>query len=468
MSGERQPVSYRTGYLLGVALIAALGGLLFGYDLVVIGGAKEFYEQIYGLTSPVVKGWGVSSCIIGCIIGALCVGKPADVLGRKKMMSISALLFFVSAIGSGYAPTFTSFIVYRLVGGIGMGMASTVSPMYIAEISPEAIRGRLVSIQQLNIVIGILLAQLVNYLILQSHPVPEGVSGAALRETWVGQTGWRWMFAAEGLWAALFFIFVFFVPNSPRWLCRVGREEQARRVLEKVGGAQYADTYLADILETVQDHHCTSERAELLKPKMLRILALGIAIAVFSQWCGINVIFNYAHDIFKAAGYDVSGVLFNLLVVGITNLVFTLVAMATVDKLGRKTLMLAGSFTLGIAFILVGLFFHRQSQGLHVLVLVLLSIAFFASTIGPVTWVLISELFPNRIRGLATSLAVLSLWVANFVLTLTFPSLNASFGTANTFWLYAGICLAGGVFIQRYIPETKGKTLEQIERELVG
>jgi len=458
---------YSVGYLLRISSVAALGGLLFGYDLVVIGGAKEFYELVYGLDSPIIKGWGVSSCIVGCIIGAMGVGKPSDVFGRKKMLSISAVLFFISAIGSGYAPTFTQFVIFRLLGGIGMGIASTVSPMYIAEISPEAIRGRLVSIQQLNIVIGILLAQLINYLILRSHPIAEGVSGPALLETWNGQNGWRWMFAAEGIWAFLFFVFIFMVPNSPRWLCRVGRYDDARKVLQKIGGDKYAEIYLEDIKDTLRNSHHIKEFAELLKPKMLKIMIIGVVLAVFSQWCGINVIFNYAHDIFKAAGYDVSGALFNLLVVGITNFTFTIVAMVTVDKLGRKILILLGSVTLGIAFVLVGVCFHIQSQGIHVLVFVLLAIAFFASTIGPVTWVLISELFPNRIRGLATSIAVLCLWIANFVLALTFPSLNTYFGSAQTFWLYAGICFAGSLFIVFWVPETKGKTLEQIERELV-
>ena len=463
-----QAFKYSSGYLVGTTLVAALGGLLFGYDLVVIGGAKEFYELVYGLTTPVIKGWGVSSCIVGCIIGAIGVGKPADVFGRKRMLSISAVLFFVSAIGSGHAPTFTQFVIYRLVGGIGMGIASTISPMYIAEISPESIRGKLVSIQQLNIVIGILLAQLINYLILQSHPISDGVSGQGLLETWNGQTGWRLMFAAEGIWAFLFFVLLFFVPNSPRWLCRIEKDDKAKNVLEKVGGSEYAKFYLADIKDTLKDSHHIKEYAELMKPKMLKILLIGITIAVFSQWCGINVIFNYAHDIFKAAGYDVSGVLFNLLIVGVTNFVFTIVAMATIDKLGRKKLILAGSVTLGIAFVLVGACFYHQSQGIHVLVLVLLAIAFFASTIGPVTWVMISELFPNRIRGIATSIAVLTLWMANFALALTFPSLNTYLGPAKTFWIYAGICFAGSLFIIFYVPETKQKTLEQIERELVG
>ena len=467
MSVHDPTSGYRTGFLLGISMVAGLGGLLFGYDLVVIGGAKEFYELAYGLTGPVVKGWGVSSCIVGCIVGALVVGKPADVFGRKLMLWISAVLFFVSAIGSGWAPDFSLFVVFRLLGGIGMGMASTVSPMYIAEVAPEAIRGRLVSIQQLNIVIGILLAQLVNYLILQSHPIPEGVAGADLLETWNGRVGWRLMFAAEGIWALLFFLLLFLVPNSPRWLCRAGRQDWAEEVLRRIGGPAYARHYLAEINETLKGSGHIREFAELMKPRMLRILLIGIMIAVFSQWCGINVIFNYAHDIFKAAGYNVSGVLFNLLVIGLTNFLFTLVAMATIDKLGRKRLLFLGAVALGVSFAILGGFFHAGTRGVHVLVMVVLSIAFFASSIGPVTWVLLSEMFPNRIRGLATSIAVLAMWIANFILALTFPSLNAGLGPAMTFWIYAGICLAGTVFIAFLVPETKGKTLEQIERELV-
>lgn len=545
----KENYKFNLKYLLGISLVSALGGLLFGYDLVVIGGAKEFYELVYGLTSPEIKGWAVSSCIVGCIIGAMFVGKPADTFGRKKMLSISAVLFFISAIGSGYAPAFTQFVIYRLLGGIGMGVASTVSPMYIAEVSPEKIRGRLVSIQQLNIVIGILLAQFVNYAILQSHPIPDNISddrpivalidkkisdlqadekdatvlltkdlfspkqieliksgqflgsipsdiadSAAinaqlqkdevqisvlniealrkyyddqLNKTWNGQAGWRWMFAAEGIWAFLFFVCLFAVPNSPRWLCRVERDAKARDVLGKIGGDQYAEYYLADIKNTLKGSHHIKEFAELLKPKMMKILIIGMTISIFSQWCGINVIFNYAHDIFKAAGYDVSGVLFNLLIVGITNFLFTIVAMATIDKLGRKVLILLGAITLGISFTALGFCFYTQSQGVHVLALVLLSIAFFASSIGPVTWVLLSEIFPNRIRGLATSIAVLAMWIANFILALTFPILIKYLSMANTFWIYAGVCIAGSLFIYFCVPETKGKTLEQIEREFV-
>jgi len=288
-----------------------------------------------------------------------------------------------------------------------------------------------------------------------------------LSKTWNGQTGWRLMFAAESIWAFLFFVFLFAVPNSPRWLCRVEKYDKARNVLQRIGGDRYAEIYLADIKTTLEGSHHIKEFAELVKPKMRKILIIGIMISIFSQWCGINVIFNYAHDIFKEAGYNVSGVLFNLLIVGITNFLFTLVAMATIDKLGRKKLIFMGAITLGLAYIALGTCFYRQSQGIHVLALVLLSIAFFASSIGPVTWVLLSEIFPNRIRGLATSIAVFAMWIANFVLALTFPSMFTYLGMARTFWIYAGVCIAGSLFIIFCVPETKGKTLEQIEREFV-
>ncbi|ARN57856.1 sugar porter family MFS transporter [Sedimentisphaera salicampi] len=466
--GEEKNSNLSKSYLLGISLAAALGGLLFGYDLVVIGGAKEFYELTFGLSSPVIKGWAVSSCIVGCIVGAFFVGKPADLFGRKMMLSIAAILFLISAVGSGYAPSFLQFIIYRIIGGIGMGMASTISPMYISELSPESIRGRFVSLQQLNIVIGILLAQLVNYLILKSHPIPEDVSGAALLDTWNGQTGWRLMFLAEGFWALLFFFCMLFVPHSPRWLCKVEREEEAGNVLRRIGGEDYSKMYLADIKDSLKGGHHINEFAEILKPKVAKIVVVGIFIAIFSQWCGINVIFNYAHDIFKAAGYNVSGVLFNLLIVGITNFLFTIVAMVSIDKLGRKKLILAGAVTLGVSYTLLGVCFNIGSQGIHVLGLVLLSIAFFASSIGPVTWVLLSEIFPNKIRGLATSIAVFAMWIANFLLALTFPSLISSLDFDKTFWLYASICFLGAVFIKLCVPETKGKTLEQIEREITG
>lgn len=464
---EEKKSKFNIKYLLGISMVSALGGLLFGYDLVVIGGAKEFYELVYNLSTPAIQGWAVSSCIVGCIIGAMSVGKPADAFGRKKLLIISAVMFLISALGSGYAPTFTQFVLYRLLGGIGMGIASTLSPMYIAEVSPANLRGRFVSLNQMTIVIGILLAQLVNYLILQSHPVPDGVEGAALLDTWNGTTGWRLMFAAEAIPALLFFLFMLSVPNSPRWLCRVGRTEEAKAVMARIGGPQYAADSLVSITETFDESSKQHEFAELLKPKMRRILIIGVVLAIFQQWCGINVVFNYAHDIFKEAGYNVSGVLFNLVIIGFTNFIFTVVAIATVDKLGRKVLILWGSVGLAISYTIVGICFHMHIEGVVVLLAVLAALACFSATLGPVMWVLISEIFPNRVRGLATSIAVLSLWVANFILSYTFPIIKEAFSIAATFWIYAAVCILGVIFIKMYIPETKNKTLEEIEASLL-
>ena len=459
---------YNFKYLLGISSVSALGGLLFGYDLVVIGGAKEFYELVFNLTSPAMQGWAVSSCIVGCIIGAMGVGKPSDAFGRKKLLIVSAIMFLVSAIGSGYAPTFTQFVLYRLLGGIGMGIASTLSPIYIAEVSPPKIRGLFVSLNQMTIVIGILLAQLVNYLILISHPVPDGVAGEALLDTWVGQTGWRLMFAAEGIPALLFCLFMLLVPNSPRWLCRAGKTEKARKIMARIGGDQYADDSLCEIAKTINAVSIHHELAELLKPKMTKILLIGVVLAIFQQWCGINVVFSYAYDIFKAAGYGVDGVLFNLVVIGFTNVVFTIVAMVTVDKWGRKGLILWGSVGLAVSYIVVSTCFYLNIQGVVVLIAILSAIACFSATLGPVMWVLISEIFPNSIRGLATSIAVFSLWTANFILQSTFPVIKDKFSIAATFMLYAGICVLGVIFIKVFIPETKGKSLEDIEEMLIS
>jgi len=464
---SEQQYDFNVKFILGVAFASALGGLLFGYDLLVISGAKEFYQLYYNLDTPELQGWAVSSCIVGCIIGALGVGKPSDVWGRTKLLSLSGLLFLISAIGSGYAPDFTQFVIYRLLGGIGMGMASTLSPMYIAEVAPAKMRGRMVALNQLTIVIGILLAQLINYMILNSHPIPEGVTGAALLDTWNGQTGWRLMFAAEGVPAFLFMVIMLFVPASPRWLVKKGRDEDSRKVLVRIGGEEYAADALQHIEDTLGADEKQATIGEILKPRMFKIMMIGVVIAVYQQWCGINVIFNYASDIFKDAGYQVEGILFNLVIVGMTNLMFTFVGMKLIDSLGRRPLMLYGSVGMVIAHVMMGACYFFEITGIFVFIFALAAVACFAATLGPVAWVLISELFPNRIRGIAMSIAVLSLWVANFILSFTFPILKDALGPSYTFWIYALVCVAGVMFVKGFIPETKGKTLEEIELELV-
>jgi sugar porter (SP) family MFS transporter len=457
------------GYLWMIALIAALGGLLFGYDWVVIGGAAPYYEVFFQLTDAADRGWAQSCALIGCLAGALISGGLSDRYGRKKLLLLAAVLFAASAVGTGAANSFDAFVVWRIVGGVAIGLASNLSPMYIAEIAPAASRGRLVSLNQFTIVVGVLLAQLVNLWVASQLPtamawLPEGDKEAL--HAWNLSRGWRWMFGIEVVPAILFLLGMLLVPESPRWLVKKGRTEEAERILARIGGPGYAHRVLGTIEDTVEIGGRVPFR-ELLEPKMLRILLLGIGLAVFQQWCGINVIFNYAGEIFRAAGYSIDQTLQNIAWTGSVNLVFTLVAMAVVDKLGRRPLMLAGAAGLAVVYVLVGLCYFKGLLGASVLGLVLAAIACYAATLAPVTWVVISEIFPNRIRGAAMSTAVFFLWLACFILTYTFPIMNEKFGAANTFWTYAGICVLGFLLILRRLPETKGKSLEQIERDLV-
>jgi sugar porter (SP) family MFS transporter len=456
---------YNARYVWMISAVAALGGLLFGYDWVVIGGAKPFYERSFQLTSEHLVGWANSCALLGCLLGSVAAGGLSERLGRKKLLILSAFLFAISSVLTGWAPVFTWFVVWRIVGGVAIGMASNVSPMYIAEISPAAWRGRLVSLNQLTIVVGILGAQIVNWLIAQ--PVPDGATDRMIRESWNGQLGWRWMFTAVAVPSVVFFVSAFFVPESPRWLVNQGRTAGARRVLARIGGAAYADSAVAEISGSI-GAEARVRFAELLTPGMLRILAIGVGLAVLQQWSGINVIFNYAEEIYRGAGYSVSGILFNIVITGAINMAFTFVALGFVDRVGRRALMLAGCAGIGVSHTLLGLAYRFGLKGMPVLVLTLCTIGCYAMSLAPVTWVLISEIFPNRVRGLAVSIAVSALWIACFVLTFTFPVLNRALGASGTFWLYAAICFAGFAFVQRCVPETKGRSLEEIEQDLTA
>ncbi|MCK5272744.1 MAG: sugar porter family MFS transporter [Sedimentisphaerales bacterium] len=449
-----------------ICLTAALGGLLFGYDWVVIGGAKPFYEAYFNLTSSFQVGWAMSCALVGCMAGSVLSGGLSDKFGRRRLLIFSGFLFTLSAIGTGWSESFNCFVVFRLIGGVGIGLASNLSPMYIAEISPASMRGRFVSINQLTIVIGILAAQIVNYLI--AEPVETNATAEMILKSWNGQWGWRWMFWVETIPAFLFFLFMFLVPESPRWLVKNGKDETAGKVLEKIGEKSYAQDALTNIKKSLVNEIEKVNFRELLEPRLMKILLLGVVLAVFQQWCGINVIFNYAHEIFTQAGYGVSDMLFNIVITGIVNLMFTFVAIYTVDRLGRRKLMLSGAGGLAIIYLFIGLSYYFQFSGVHVLILVVMAIACYSCTLAPVTWVIISEIFPNRIRGAAMSIAVTMLWIACFVLTYTFPILNKKLGTAVTFWIYMVICVLGFCFIKRSLPETKGKTLEEIEIELTG
>jgi SP family sugar porter-like MFS transporter len=451
-----------------VCVVAAMGGLLFGYDWVVVGGAKPFYEPYFGITdkTPLRRGWGQSSALVGCLVGAVLSGIISDKSGRKRLLIFSGLLFTVSAVGTAFAWSFLSYNVFRIIGGIGIGLASNLSPMYIAEISPARMRGRFVSINQLTIVIGILAAQIVNWLIAQ--PVPEGAGTEDILASWNGQYGWRWMFGAETVPAFLFFLLMFFVPESPRWLLKYGKDKEAARILERVGGAQYAAFEIEDVQKTLASEEIARVNfADLAEPKLLRIVLLGVFLAVFQQWCGINVIFNYAQEVFAAAGYGVSDILLHIVITGVVNLLFTFVAIYTVDRFGRRLLMLIGAGGLAGIYAVLGAGYYFQSTGIHMLVLVVSAIGCYAMSLAPITWVVISEIFPNRIRGAAMSVAVSSLWVGCTALTLTFPFLKTGLGAHGAFWLYGVICVIGFFVIVTKLPETKGKSLEDIERELV-
>ncbi len=459
--------AYNMRFIWTATLVSAMGGLLFGYDWVVIGGAKPFYEKFFNLTTPSEIGWAMSSALVGCLVGALVSGALSDRFGRKKLLILAAFLFTGTGILTALAPNFTFFVGNRLLGGVAIGLASNLSPMYIAEISPAEMRGRFVSVNQLTIVIGILAAQLANWLI--AEPVPAGATAAEILASWNGQTGWRWMFGAEAVPALLFFLLMFLVPESPRWLVKNGRAAEAEKVLGRVGGRDFAAKALAEIKATLASGEIGRVRfRDLVEPGLVKILFVGVVLAVYQQWCGINVIFYYAQEIFTAAGYGVSDVLFNIVVTGAVNLVFTLVAIRLVDRVGRKPLMLAGSAGLAIAFGLIGASYAAHSRGLHILILVVVAMALYALSLAPVTWVLLSEIFPNRIRGAAMSVSTFSLWSACFVLTYTFPHLNKGLGPAGTFWIYAAISVFGFFFIKSRVRETKGKTLEEIERELIG
>jgi len=459
---------YNMAFIWLVCLVAAMGGLLFGYDWVVIGGAKPFYEPFFGITddTPFLRGLAQSSALIGCLVGAVLSGIISDKSGRKRLLILSGLLFTISAVGTAFAGNFLFFNVFRVIGGIGIGLASNLSPMYIAEISPARMRGRFVSINQLTIVIGILAAQIVNFAVAQ--PVPEEASAELILNSWNGQSGWRWMFGAETVPAFLFFLLMFFVPESPRWLLKYGRDKQAERILSRLGSTGYAAAAIKDIKQTLASEEIARVNfRDLLEPKLRRIVMLGVFLALLQQWCGINVIFNYAQEVFAAAGYGVSGIMFNIVITGIVNLLFTFIAIYTVDRFGRRILMLIGAGGLAGIYAILGAGYYLQSTGIHMLILVVSAIGCYAMSLAPITWVVISEIFPNRIRGAAMSVAVFSLWVGCTVLTLTFPYLKAGLGAHGAFWLYGIICIIGFVVILMKLPETKGKSLEDIERELV-
>ena len=438
-------------FIYFICSVSAMGGLLFGYDWVVIGGAKPFYEQFFEIeSSPLMQGVAMSTALVGCLIGAMVAGALADRYGRKPLLTTAAVLFTVSAIGTGLFNDFTLFNIARFIGGVGIGVASALSPMYIAEVSPAHIRGRMVSLNQMTIVLGILAAQIVNMLLARDSSVAENM-------TWNVAWGWRWMFWAETVPAALFLLMSFLIPESPVYLKTHPRPLPVRE------GSNYSQGQ--------------KQAQELYTPLALwrgaggeapyrKVLLLGLVIAVFQQWCGTNVIFNYAQEIFTGAGYDVDGMFIDIVITGIANVAFTFVALYTIEKWGRRTLMLIGAGGLGLIYLMLGTCYFLEVKGVMMVVLVVTAISVYAMTLGPVTWTLLAEIFPNRIRGVAMATCTFALWVGCCTLTFSFPSMNASLGSYGTFWIYSAICVCAFVFLYRKCPETKGKSLEELEKEL--
>ncbi|MBR1800269.1 MAG: sugar porter family MFS transporter [Bacteroidaceae bacterium] len=432
-------------FIYFICMVSAMGGLLFGYDWVVIGGAKPFYELYFGIAdSPVMQGVAMTTALVGCLVGAMVAGAMADRYGRKPLLTLSAVLFTVSAIGTGLFNDFTLFNIARFVGGVGIGVASALAPMYIAEVSPAEIRGRMVSLNQMTIVLGILAAQVVNMLLARDTSVAES-------QAWNVAWGWRWMFWAETLPAALFLVMSFFIPESPVYL---KTHPQTPPVREGRPPAGVEDSSVARLSPS----RGSAER--VFSPQYRHVLILGLFIAVFQQWCGTNVIFNYAQEIFVGAGFDVDGMFINIVITGIANVVFTFVALYTIEKWGRRTLMLLGAGGLAVIYAILSFCYFRQMTGVPMVVLVVAAISIYAMTLGPVTWTLLAEIFPNRIRGVAMSVCTFALWVGCCTLTFSFPSMNAALGSSGTFWIYSIICLCAFVFLWKNCPETKGKELE--------
>jgi sugar porter (SP) family MFS transporter len=448
-----------------IALIAALGGLLFGYDWVVIGGARQFFEVYFHLTSASSIGWANSCALVGCFVGSLVAGSLGDRYGRKPVLLASAVLFAASSILTGWASSFALFILWRIVGGVAIGLSSNISPLYIAEVSPASHRGRLVSLNQFAIVIGILLAQIVNWRI--AAPVPAHITPEALLISWNVQYAWRWMFTVVALPAAVFLAAAFGIPESPRWLLARGYEQRARDILRRVtGDAAYADAEVSAITSALNEEavHTASWRG-LLMPGVRSVLFIGIALAVLQQWSGINILFSYAEEVYRAAGLGTNQIFLDIVVTGAINLIFTLAAMVVVDRLGRRPLMLIGCYGIGLSHLFAGLAYKLGWHGTPVLVLTLCAIGCYAMTLAPLTWVLISEIFPNRLRAHGVSVAVSTLWIASFALTYSFPFINRGLGSSGTFFTYGAICLIGAGFVYVWVPETKGRTLEEIEEQ---
>ncbi|WP_348771739.1 D-xylose transporter XylE [Maribacter sp. MMG018] len=464
--------SANKGYLIKLTIVATLGGLLFGYDTAVISGTvsslENFFVLPFGLNEMDANarlGFVVSSALIGCVIGGICGGIISKKLGRKNGLILAALLFLVSAIGSSMPELFIEsigsadhtyiyiFVIYRIIGGIGVGLASMLSPLYIAEIAPAKIRGKLVSLNQFAIIFGMLVVYFVNFYIAKQGD-----------DSWLNSIGWRWMFASETIPATLFLIMLFFVPDTPRSLMLKSKTEKAMEVLTKVNGSKEAKKIFIEIENTVTRH------SGKLFSFGIAVITIGTLLSVFQQFVGINVVLYYAPEIFKSMGSGTDTALLQTIIVGSVNLIFTVLAITTVDKYGRKPLMIIGAIGMAISMFALGTTFFSQSIGVGALLFMLIYVASFAMSWGPVCWVLLSEIFPNKIRGRALAVAVAAQWISNYLVSWTFPMMDKNtylldkFNHGFAYWIYGSMSLLAIILVWKFVPETKGKTLEEIEK----
>ena len=452
-------------YIFGITLVATLGGLLFGYDTAVISGAVDslktvfhLNEATFGSMATFYHGATVSSALIGCIIGSAISGVFATKFGRKNSLLIAAIMFFVSACGAAYpesffftkgdgsVPVLIAFNLYRIVGGIGVGLASAICPMYIAEIAPADIRGKLVSWNQFAIIFGMLIVYFVNFFITKGQP-----------QEWIDAHGWRYMFASNAVPAAIFGFLLFLVPETPRYLALVGQQEKALHVLSKINGTIKAKEILQDIKDSAH------EKVEKVLAYGWKVLVIGILLSVFQQAVGINVVLYYAPTIFKGLGFGNDAAMYQTVIMGFINIIFTLVAIFTVDKFGRKPLLIIGSVGMSIGMFAIGLLAYLQIIGVSTLIFIVIYSASFMMSWGPICWVLISEIFPNTIRGKAIAIAVAAQWISNFIVSSSFPALQ-SISMTFTYWLYGVMSILSAIFVWKMVPETKGKTLEDMTK----
>ncbi len=448
LNDKSQQVSLK--FVTLVSIISALGGLLFGFDTAVVSGAIGFMKERF-LLNEVQVGWAVSSLIIGCIFGAAGAGVLSDRFGRKKVMIVAAILFIIGSVGSALPDTFSDYIIARIIGGLGIGITSTLCPLYNAEIAPAKYRGRLVALNQLATVTGIFLVYFIN----------TAIAGYG-DDAWDISTAWRWMFGVGIIPGVLFLILLFFVPESPRWLIKQKRAEQSLPILIRIHGEELAKKEVLDIKRSFQEE--SGSIRQLFSPALRLALIVGVGLAVLQQVTGINAVMYYAPEIFKATGAGTDASLSQTILVGMINFIFTILAIWLIDRVGRKALLLIGSASMAICLVVIGAAFQMgETSGTLVLIFILLYVASFAISLGPVVWVILSEIFPNRIRGKATALASMALWIADYIVSQTFPPMLASAGPAITFWIFAIMSLFTFFFTWKAVPETKGKSLEEIE-----